>query len=350
MNDRWKNSLIAPGSTILEAIKIIDHSALQIVLVVDNDLHLLGTVTDGDIRRGILKGINLEQAVDLIMNSNPKVLKVSDKRENALNLMRHSTLHHIPVVDENYRVVGLEFIDEFITAQKKDNPVLLMAGGLGNRLRPLTASRPKPLLDVGGKPVLETVLDNFIEQGFWKFYISVNYKAEMIKAYFGDGSNRAVQIKYICEDEVLGTAGALGILPEKSKQPLILMNGDILTKIDFSQLLGFHNSHKVDMTLCVRDYSLQIPYGVVKLEQQLLNDIEEKPLLHFLVNAGIYVLNPNIPEYVPPNLYFNMTDLLKTLLDHNQKIAVFPIREYWIDIGHINDYGRANGEYTEVFL
>ncbi len=348
--NRWQNSLISPEATILEAIQIIDHSALQITLVVDDTNHLLGTVTDGDIRRGILKGINLDSSVKQIMNPNPSVIQSSDSRINALALMRNTTLHHIPVVDENNCVVDLEFINEFISTEAKDNPVILMAGGLGNRLKPLTESRPKPLLDVGGKPVLETILDSFIEQGFNNFYIAVNYKADMIREYFGDGSRWAVQIEYIHEDKPLGTAGAVGLFSGRTDKPIILMNGDILTKVDFRRLLKFHVKQDASATVCVRDYSLQIPYGVIKADKQLIYDIEEKPLLHFLVNAGIYTLSPDILDDISPDSYLSMTDLLKTLIENNKNISVFPIREYWIDIGHINEYGRANGEYTEVFL
>jgi len=348
--NRWKTSLISPKATIIEAIQIIDYSALQIALVVDENNHLLGTVTDGDIRRGILKGIKLDQPVKQIMNPEPSVIRTNDSRVNALALMRNTTLHHIPVVDENFCVVDLEFINEFISTEQKDNPVILMAGGLGNRLKPLTESRPKPLLDVGGKPVLETILDSFIEQGFKNFYIAVNYKADMIREYFGDGSRWAVQIEYIYEDRPLGTAGAVGLFPGKTDKTIILMNGDILTKVDFRRLLKFHARQDAAATVCVRDYSLQIPYGVIKADKQLIYDIEEKPLLHFLVNAGIYALSPEVLDYISPNSYLKMTDLLTTLMEKNKKVSVFPIREYWIDIGHINDYGRANGEFAEVFI
>jgi len=348
--NKWKTSLISPESSILEAIQIIDHSALQIALVVEEDYRLLGTITDGDIRRGILAGIALDSPVRQIMNASPRVIKADDSRENALSLMRNTTLHHIPVVDENGRVVGLECINDLIGTDPLDNPVILMAGGLGNRLRPLTEKRPKPMLNVGGKPVLETILESLIQQGFHDFYISVNYKAQMIQEYFGDGTRWGVKIRYIIEDRALGTAGSIGLLRPSPDKTLLVINGDILTKIDFRRLLTFHARQETAATVCVRDYSLQIPYGVVKLNSQLLEGIEEKPLLHFLVNAGIYVLGAETMNYIPENSYLNMTDLLKTLVRQSEKVAVFPVREYWIDIGHIYDYGRANGEYTEVFV
>jgi NDP-sugar pyrophosphorylase family protein len=231
----------------------------------------------------------------------------------------------------------------------RDNIVFLMAGGLGSRLKPLTANCPKPLLRVGGKPILESIVESFIEQGFKNFYISINYKGEMIEEYFGDGSDLGVQINYIREDKQLGTVGSLRLLSATNNQPIIVMNGDILTKVDFRNLLDFHLSQEADATLCIREYQLEVPYGVVSVERNRFRGIEEKPKEKFHINAGLYVINPELINYIPENAYFDMPELFKILAQKNHETAVYPIREYWMDIGHMEDYERANGEYREVF-
>ncbi|MEQ8175999.1 MAG: nucleotidyltransferase family protein [Syntrophomonadaceae bacterium] len=346
----WESILISPGRSILEALEIIDKGALQIALVTDENHNLLGTVTDGDVRRGLLRGITLDKPVKTVMNAKPTVVVTGSSKQKILSIMQSKKLRHIPVVDSNGRLIGMEFIDQLMTTEQKDNWVLLMAGGLGNRLRPLTDNCPKPLLNVGGKPVLETILDSFIEQGFSRFYISVNYKAEMIKKYFGDGSYWGVQIKYLHEKKKLGTAGALGLLPTPIEKPMIVMNGDILTKVDFRHLLNFHQEQQVQATMCVREYHMQIPYGVVKINKYKLRAIEEKPLKKFFVNAGLYVLDPGIlNNYVPANTYLDMPTLFDNLIKQKKETAIFPIREYWMDIGKHDDYERANGEFAEVF-
>ncbi|MEN6349502.1 MAG: nucleotidyltransferase family protein [Syntrophomonas sp.] len=342
----WRNVLTNPGTSIIEAIKILNSSAIQILLVVDEDGRLMGTVTDGDIRRGILKGLDLEQSVCQVMNTKPQVVTVEEGREKAVAILKNSTLHHIPIIDENRRVAGLEIIHEIVSPPQHDNRVVIMAGGLGSRLRPLTAAYPKPLLNVGGKPVLETILGSFIEQGFRYFYISINYKGEMIKNYFGSGSAWNVDIEYLEEPQPLGTAGSLGLISPPPEQPLLVMNGDILTKIDFNELLNFHLQNRVEATMCVRAHSMKIPYGVVSVSQQRLDGIDEKPRQQFLVNAGIYVLNPAVLKIVPHGSFFDMNELFLSLIRNQKEAAVFPIREYWIDIGRIEEYERANIDFA----
>ncbi|MFZ5633349.1 MAG: nucleotidyltransferase family protein [Bacillota bacterium] len=341
--------LISPSTSIMSAIKIIDAGSMQIALVVDDKNRLLGTVTDGDIRRGILKGISLDKPVREIMNIRPIFAKRSDNRENILRVMNQKQLKHIPVLDENGTVIELKILEDYIQPPRRDNCVVLMAGGLGNRLRPLTDDCPKPLLRVGSKPILEIILENFLEYGFRRFYISVNYKAEMVEEYFYDGSRWGAEISYIYEDKRLGTAGSLGLLKERPSQPVFVMNGDLLTKVNFQQLLDFHLDQKTMVTMCVREYDYQVPYGVTKIEKNRLVGIYEKPVQRYFVNAGIYVLEPETLNFVPQNTYYDMTDLLKKLIDQKCEIAVFPIREYWLDIGNKTDFERANGDYSEVF-
>lgn len=346
---QWNEVLVSEQTPLLEATKVLDASSLQIILVVDEDRKLLGTITDGDIRRGILKGISFSEPVQKIMNSNPTAARIDDSRANILAEMKRKKIHHMPLVDEQRRVVGLDTLDELINPLAKENRVILMAGGLGSRLRPLTNDCPKPMLKVGGKPLLETILENFIEHGFCRFYISVNYMSEVVKTYFGDGSRWGVDIRYLHEDQRLGTAGALSLLPEKPQEPLIVMNGDLLTKVNFSQLLGFHSEHNAQATMCAREYDFQVPYGVVKIDGHRITGIDEKPIQRFFVNAGIYVLEPDTLGLIAPNTFFDMPSLFEKLIEQKQETAAFPIREYWLDIGHMADFDRANGEYGDVF-
>lgn len=345
----WKKILIRPSTSIREALQIIDSSAMQIALVVDERDRLLGTVTDGDIRRGILKEIPLEETVLRVMNAHPTVAKSYERHDIVLAIMKLKRLNHIPVVDDDGCVINVETLQNLIRVDEKENWVLLMAGGLGSRLRPLTDDCPKPLLKVGGKPVLETILENFMEYGFRKFYVSVNYRAEMVEAYFGDGSRWGAEIHYIHEPKRMGTAGALSLMPERPEKPILVMNGDLLTKINFQQLLDFHHAHQAQATMCVREYSYQIPYGVVRMDKHLLKSIEEKPVERFLVNAGIYVLEPKALDFIPQDEYFDMPSLFTKIIENNGETTVFPIREYWLDIGQMSDFERANGEFGEVF-
>ncbi len=345
----WKNTLVSPETSIRKTIQILDSGALKIALVVDAERRLLGTVTDGDIRRGILRGVALEEPVQRIMNSAPTTVSAEEDKSEILALMRQKQLYQIPIVTNQGTLVGLEILDDIIQVPKRDNIVVLMAGGMGVRLRPLTNDIPKPLLKVGGKPILETILENFIEYGFRRFYISVNYKAELIVDHFGDGSRWGVEIKYLYEEQKLGTAGALGLLPEKTDLPVVVMNGDVLTKINFKHLLDFHKEHNAKATMCVREYDFQVPFGVVKLDNHRLVSIEEKPLHRFFVNAGIYVLEPQSMEFIPRNVFFDMPTLFSTLNNHQQETSVFPIREYWIDIGRLDDFERANQEFDRNF-
>ncbi len=319
---------------------------MQIALVVDGDNHLLGTVTDGDVRRGILRGVALNETVDKIMNPNPSVCREDDAREAILTRMEIRNLRHMPVVDKAGRVVRLETHDELLAPKERDNLVVLMAGGLGVRLRPLTENCPKPMLKIGGRPILETILLNFIEYGFRRFYLSVNYMSEAITEYFGDGSRWGVDIRYLRESQKLGTAGALSLLPERPNSPILVMNGDLLTKVNFTQLVDFHGAHRSKATMCVREYDFQVPYGVVKMDHHSITAIEEKPVQTFFVNAGIYMLEPEILDMIPKSDFFDMPTLFDRLIADRSKTIAFPVREYWLDIGHVEDFERANLEHS----
>lgn len=345
----WRNVLISPKTTILETIKIIDDSSLQIAIVIDEDKKVLGTVTDGDIRRGILKNISLDSTVDKIMNRNPVLASIHDSLKKIEMIIKKGNYRHIPIVDERNCIVGLKTIKDILVQEKKENPVILMAGGLGTRLRPLTYSQPKPMLKVGNKPILETILEGFIDYNFYRFYIAVNYKSELIKEYFGDGSKWGVKIEYIHEEKRLGTAGALSLLKETPQLPMFVMNGDLLTKVNFEQMLEFHYEYNSEATMCVREYTQQISFGVVQTEGHRFLGIQEKPVQRYFVNAGIYILNPNVLELIPIDQYYDMPTLFEELVKQNFRTSVFPIREYWLDIGQMHDFEKANLEFAEVF-
>jgi len=346
---KWKNVVVSPDTTILQTIEVIDRHSLQIALVADEHGRLQGTVTDGDIRRGILRGIPLDKPVSTVMNRDPYVAGAGESIGEIRSRMIARKLRHIPVVDEQYRIIDLYMYDEFEADHKKENWVVLMAGGLGTRLRPLTDHSPKPLLRVGDKPILETILLKFAEYNFERFFLSVNYKAEQIKNYFRDGAKWGVSIEYLEESKRLGTAGALSLLPGIPDKPLIVMNGDLLTKVNFDQLLEFHESNGLPATMCVREFQHQIPYGVVKAEEHRLVDIVEKPVHSYFVNAGIYVLSPEVLRLIPHDTYYDMTTLFETLIRENLGAGIFPIREYWRDIGRMSDFEKANMDYEGEF-
>lgn len=346
----FKDTQVSRSASIRETIRLIDASAMQIALVVSGDETLVGTVTDGDIRRGILAGVSLDEAVEKVMNRQPSICRQDDSQEEILARMRAGRLRHMPVVDDNGRLVRLLVLDEFLAPVARENIVVLMAGGLGARLRPLTEDCPKPMLKIGGRPILETILLNFIEHGFRRFYISVHYKSDVITEYFGDGSRWGVAIEYLRESQKLGTAGALSLLPEQVIHPVLVMNGDLLTRVNFGQLLDFHSSHTAPGTMCVREYDFQVPYGVVRINNNCVVGIDEKPVQRFFVNAGVYVLEPEALAQIPADTYFDMPSLFEKLVAQKKEAMVFPIREYWLDIGRLADYERANGEFEHIFV
>ncbi len=345
----WKKTLVKTETKIIHAMEIIDQSSLQIALVIGDGDRLVGLVTDGDIRRGLLRGVALDEPVEKIMKKDYTTAGIEVSKEVILQQMKQKELRHIPVVDAWGHIVDLKILDDLIEMSPKDNFIILMAGGQGSRLKPLTMDCPKPLLKVGSKPLMETIIENFIEYGFHKFFISVNYKAEMIEEYFQDGSRWGVSIRYIHEDIQMGTAGSLALLPEIPEIPVIIMNADLLTKVNFQHLLDFHQSHKAKATMCIRDYHFQCPYGVIKTEHYRLTRIEEKPTHSFFVNAGIYVLEPDMLELIPKDMKTDMTEFFEKAIELGYETVAFPIREYWMDIGMVDDFERANGEYSEIF-
>ena len=345
----WKKSVVLPAASVKDVMQVMDKSALQIVFVVDEDNRLLGAVTDGDVRRSILRGGDLSQPVATIMNIHPISALQGTERAALLRLMKAKTVRQIPLVDEENHLVGLAQMEELLYRPRRDNAVVLMAGGLGTRLRPLTDKIPKPLLKVGTKPILETILESFLDAGFHRFYFAVNYKSQMIEDYFGDGSRFGAEIAYLHENKRMGTAGALFFLPEQPKAPILVMNGDLLTKVDFGALLDYHIEQGATATMAVREYNYQVPYGVIDFDGEQITGIREKPSYSFFVNAGIYVLSPEAVAQVNKEEFFDMPQLFDELVTAGKKTTVFPVREYWLDIGRMDDFQRAQEEYGELF-
>lgn len=345
----WEKVLVSPQTPLREAIARIDAAGTQMALVVDEQRRLLGTLSDGDIRRGLLKGLDLSDAVEQCMYRKPTTIAAGTSDDAALSLMRRRGLHHLPVVDDEGVVVGLRAADDFFVARTRDNWVVVMAGGLGTRLRELTRDTPKPMLHVGERPLLETILRGFIDQGFRRFYLSVNYKAELIEQYFGDGSSLGAEIRYLREKQRLGTAGALSLLPETPTAPIIVTNGDLLAKVDFVDMIRRHEEHGAAATMAVREYEFQIPYGVVSEDDGRIERIEEKPIHRSLVSAGMYVLSAAALQRVPADTQFDMPSLFDTLIAEGQTTRAYTVRGYWLDIGRLPDYEKAKLDYAEVF-
>ncbi len=345
----WHSVSIPPSSTLGDAIRKIDASAQQVALVIDSERRLIGVITDGDVRRALLRGLGMDAPVAQVLSRNPITLPIGSPRDAQVAEMTRRSIRHLPLLDAEGRVAGLATLAEQLTPLRRPNRVVLMAGGLGSRLAPLTDACPKPMLTVGDKPLLQTILENFAAEGFWRFTLSVNYLAEQIRSHFGDGSAWNVEIEYLHETQRLGTAGALSMLRDRDECSLLVMNADVLTKVSFAQMLEFHEQCQAMATMGVREYEFRVPYGVVMTDAHRIARIDEKPVQRFFVNAGIYVLSPEVPAMIPTATFYDMPTLFASMLARGLDTAAFPVREYWLDIGHLADYHRANCEFSAVF-
>jgi dTDP-glucose pyrophosphorylase len=346
----WSKILLKSSDSLENAIQVLHRGGLQIALVVDNIGKLLGTITDGDIRRALIKHRRMDCLVEEVMNKSPTTSLRSDSSDLIISRMKVKSLLHMPILDDKGFLVGLETLQHLTYGKKYDNLVFLMAGGFGTRLHPLTEETPKPLLNVGNRPILEIILSRFVKSGFYNFYISTHYKAEKVKAHFGDGSAWGVNIEYVNEEKPLGTAGAIGLLPKNlPKLPILMMNGDVLTKVNFEHLLTFHREQNNIATMCIREYDVQIPFGVVNIKEQQVKSIDEKPIEKYFVNAGIYVLEPELVNKVKPNTPIDMPNLLEQQIKEGGSVNVFPIHEYWLDIGHMKEYESVNVSFKNGF-
>lgn len=344
-------------STIRQTIACIDKNLKGIALIVDKGKHLIGTITDGDIRRAWLADQNLDVAIsDLLARKKkedlcgaPITATTGTSRKDLLRVMKKFSVRHIPILDDQNRVVDL--VTEADLLPRRDLPLrtIIMAGGYGKRLRPLTKNTPKPMLTVGKEPMLGLIIKQLRRSGVKNVCISTHFKGGRIKKYFGKGKNFDVDIHYVNEAKPLGTAGALGLMPA-SKEPLLIVNGDVLTKVNYRAMLEFHKENKADMTVAVQKYGVEIAYGVVETDGYAIKGLQEKPRYEYFINAGIYLLEPAVQAMIPKNKHFNMTDLMQRLITESRRIISFPIREYWLDIGNPADYKKAQNDFKQKGL
>jgi len=332
---------ILEGATIRDAMETLDRRALQIALVVNADGRLLGTVTDGDIRRALLAGATLASPV--LPHAHQGFTSVSPMtgRADVLDLMRSRRIEQVPVVDEAGRVVGVHTLHALLGIEKRTNWAVIMAGGRGERLRPLTDVTPKPMIRVAGKPILERLVLHLVGYGIREIYLSVNYLGDAIRKHFGDGATFGCNIKYLQEDEPLGTGGALSLLPAKPTETLLVMNGDLLTQADIGAMLEAHARGRCKITVGVREYSFTIPYGCVEVEGDRVLRLEEKPVLGRLINTGIYALEPDVIGRVPQNQHFLITSLIEQAIAIGDHVSSFRISDDWIDVGQKEQLRQA---------
>ena len=350
MNKNWKPIALGLSASIFDALKVINEQPYKIILITDENDYLIGTVTDGDIRRGLLKGLWIDESIGSVMNSSPITATITDDKIKVIAILKQKSISSVPVV-ENGRLIGFYSIESLLQRSQYDNPVFIMAGGFGTRLRPLTDTCPKPMLKVGDKPILEITLQRFIDAGFRNFYISTHYLPEVIRDYFADGAKWNVKIEYVHEDSPLGTGGALGLLPKTVEQlPLIMINGDVLTNLDIAALLDYHNTNEALATMCVREFDYQIPYGVVEKNGNQIVRMTEKPKYQFQVNAGIYVVSPKLFNTVELNKKIDMPSLLEDKIKNSERVVVYPLKEYWLDIGQMNEYKQAQKDIISMGL
>jgi len=334
--------------TLINALKNLEKHNSQIVLVIDDKGKLIGTISDGDIRRNLIIGISLETQVSEIMNKNFVSVHKDLRKHLILDIMKKKEINQIPVIDKDGKVTDIILLRELIkTTKKHNNPVLIMAGGIGSRLMPFTENCPKPMLKVGEKPILEILIEQLIENGFSNFYISVNYLKEQIIKYFNDGSKWNVNIKYLKEKKRLGTAGSLSLLPKDLKESFIVINGDILTKFNLYQLLDFHKKNHSFATICAREYEFKVPFGVIESNGIELNQIVEKPTYKSYVNAGVYTFEPEVLNLIKSNESIDMPELIERMKNLKKKINVCPIHEFWIDIGRHETLNKAHKKWNK---
>jgi dTDP-glucose pyrophosphorylase/CBS domain-containing protein len=341
-SESWRKTLLEADATLQQAIISLDASALQIAIMVDADGTLLGTLTDGDIRRGLLRGMDMQSPVSSIVNREPLVVPPHLEREMVLQLMQANKVRQLPVVDGQRRVLGLHVWDELLLPEQRPNTMVIMAGGQGMRLRPYTEHCPKPMLPVGGKPMLEHIIERARSEGFQRFVLAVHYLGHMIEEHFGDGSRWQVDIEYLREDTPLGTAGALALLATRPTVPLIVTNGDVLTDIRYGELLDFHNHHGAMATMAVRLHEWQHPFGVVRTSGVDIVGFEEKPVIKSHINAGVYALDPSVLNHMPQGERCDMPTLFGRLQERGLRTVVYPMHEPWLDVGRIDDYAIAN--------
>jgi dTDP-glucose pyrophosphorylase len=344
--DIWREAILPPESTIQEAIRNLDRVAIKIVLVVDSAGELQGTISDGDIRRGLLRGLDLNSPIASIVHRDSLLVPRGLARETVVQLMVANKIQQIPVVDEHRHVVGLHLWDEITVPPIRPNLMVIMAGGMGTRLRPHTQNCPKPLLQVAGKPMLEHIIDRARMEGFKRFILAIHYLGNMIEDYFGNGERWHVEIEYLREQAPLGTAGALGLLNPRPTEPFVVTNGDVLTDIRYGELLDFHTRHAAAATMAVRLYEWEHPFGVVETRGVEIVGFEEKPVARTHINAGVYVLDPYALGYLSECDSCDMPSLFSRLQDGGGRTVAYPMHEPWLDVGRPEDLERARIQHS----
>jgi len=347
MNQDIENLCLTADSTLREVMSLIDRESLGIALVVEDNGVFERTITDGDIRRAILNGNDLNTPVSQLPRPThpPTTAVVGTSLSRQRELMREHEIRHLPILNEDGTVLSLSISDELETPAMPLQAVI-MAGGFGTRLRPLTDNTPKPMLPVGGKPLIQRTVENLERAGVRQINITTHYLPEKITGHFGNGDRFGVDISYVSEDEPLGTAGALRLMDDVD-EPMLVINGDILTEIDYRSLTRFHRKHNAALSVGVRQYDMEVPYGVVEADGGIVTGLREKPRFNFLINAGIYLLEPFVRRYVPQDGRYDMTDLIEALLADGETVVGFPITEYWLDIGKHDDFERAQNHVRE---
>jgi len=339
---KGKHFFLKANDSVLNVINNINNSHYQICFIVDDQGSLIGSIADGDIRRGLIEGHSIDSLASQIMNPNPISILATQNERQAQTIMSANQIKQLPVVNEDHQLVGLHLMDQISNLAHKENSILIMAGGFGKRMMPLTENLPKPMLKVAGKPILEHIILNAKAQGFRKFIISLHYLGNLIIDHFGDGSNLDISIQYIHEIEPLGTAGAMALINPLPNLPFIVTNGDIITDVNYANLLHFHESNKSQATMAIKKYKLQNPYGVVNIKGLEITSFEEKPIQMSYVNAGIYALNPSSLKYLKVNEPCDMPDLFELLKKNNYFITAYPIHETWADVGRPIDLSEVN--------
>ena len=338
----WRGAILPAIATIQEAIRNLDRSGIRIVVVVNEKGEFDGTITDGDIRRALLRGLTLSSPITEVTHRDALVVPPQIGRETVLQLMKANLMHQIPVVDENRRVVGVHLWDEILTPQARSNLLVIMAGGRGSRLGPHTQTCPKPLLPVAGKPILEHIVNRAKLEGFSRFVIAIHYLGSMIEQHFGDGRRLGVSIEYLREPSPLGTAGALALLSPRPEAPIVVTNGDVITDIRYGEMLDFHVRFAAAATMAVRVHEWQHPFGVIQTSGVEIVGIEEKPVARTHINAGVYALEPRVLDHLSPTERCDMPTLFERLLACRERAVAYPMHEPWLDVGRPDDLERAD--------
>lgn len=337
-----KEYCVSPDASILEAMRVIDSTAIATTIVC-HDMKVLGILTDGDIRRALLKGAGLHDSIDPFYSKNFVKVSPEDKRADVLDLMQARVIEQIPVVNTEGSLVGIHTLHGLLGNRKKPNRALIMAGGKGTRLGKLTQSIPKPMIKVAGRPILERLILHLVGHGIRSIYVSVNHLSHVIEDYFGDGSKWGCEIIYLRETTPLGSGGALSLINEALTEPLILMNGDLLLEMDISEMIRLHDENNFYLTVGVHSYAHEVPYGCIEIKNNRVVTLEEKPLITKTVNAGVYILSPEAVNSVPKNTYYPATAIIEEALDFEKHCGAYRLDGDWIDIGEPDQLRKARG-------